>query len=146
MGLVDPVKIYSATSNLESQLICRVLQGHGIEAFAGEDVSPAGIWVGGTIPGVFDAGVFVSRADANQAYEIIQEHERLEAERSGGKDRKIEATCEECGKSAAFSTTQRGTVQNCPHCGGFMDVSETDPSDSWSAEYAGEEDRDRTTE
>lgn len=34
----------------------------------------------------------------------------------------IEATCEECGQGSFFSGSQRGTVQNCPHCGRYMDV------------------------
>ena len=33
-----------------------------------------------------------------------------------------EATCEECGKSARFPASQRGTVQTCPHCGRYVDV------------------------
>ncbi len=126
MHLVDPVKIYAAASNIESQMICRLLQEQGVEAFAGEDVSPAGIWIGGTIPGVFDAGVFVSRADAERAVEIIRQHERLEADRSSGQGTEIEASCEECGKSATFPATQSGTVQNCPHCAALLDVGEVD--------------------
>src|SRR5262245_38438249 len=111
MGLVDPVKIYAAASNLEAQMICRLLQSAGVEAFAGEDFSTAGVWVGGTIPGLFDAGVYVSRADVEQAVALIRQHEKLEAERSSGQDAEVEATCEDCGKTATFPAAQRGTVQ-----------------------------------
>jgi rubrerythrin len=124
MGLVDPVKIYAAKSNVEAQMICRLLQSAGVEAFANEDLSPVGIWFGGTIPGVFDAGVYVSRANAEEAFALIRHHERLEAERSSEQGMQVEATCDECGKTAAFSATQRGTVQECPHCGAYLDVGE----------------------
>lgn len=126
MDLVDPVKIYAATSNVEAQMICRLLQSAGVDAFAGEDLSVAGIWLGGTIPGVFDAGIYVSRADAERAAAVIRQHEQQEAERSSAHGTEVEATCEECGKTASFPAAQRGTVQNCPHCGAFLDVGEED--------------------
>jgi Putative prokaryotic signal transducing protein len=134
MGLMDPVKVYAGTSNVEAQMIYRLLQSAGVEAFAGEDISPAGIWMGGTIPGVFDAGVYVSRADAEQAIALIRQHERLEAERGSAQGTEVETTCEECGKTAIYLAAQRGTVQNCPNCGAYLDVGSGDPSTGWGAE------------
>ena len=125
MGLVDPVKVYAGLSNVEAQMICRLLQSAGVEAFAGEDFSPAGIWMGGTIPGVFDAGVYVSRANAEQAIEVIRQHERLQAERSSGQGMQVEAVCEECGKTAAFRAIQRRTV---PELWRLLDVGEAELS------------------
>jgi rubrerythrin len=124
MALVDPVKVYVAASNVEAQMTCRLLQEAGIEAFANEDSSPAGVWMGGTIPGVFDAGVYVSRADAERAVEVIRAREQREAERSRAQGAEVEATCEECGKTATFPAAQYGTVQDCPHCGAWLDVGE----------------------
>lgn len=140
MGLVDPVKVYAGTSNVEAQMIYRLLQSAGVEAFAGEDISPAGIWMGGTIPGVFDAGVYVSRADAEQAIALIRQHERLEAVRCGAQGTEVETTCDECGKTATFPAVQRGTVQNCPHCGAYLDVGSGDLPSGWRAEGEDEED------
>ena len=134
MDLVDPVKIYAAKSNPDAQMVCRLLQAQGVEAFAGEDVSPLGCWIGGTLPGVFDAAVFVGRADADRAYELIREHERREARRSSDQDEEIEATCEECGATSAFPAAQRGTVQNCPRCRAFMDVGELEFPDGAGAD------------
>src|SRR4051794_17394034 len=105
-------------------MICRLLQESGVEAFAGEDVSTAGLWLGGTVPGIFGAGVFVSRADAERALDVIRAQERLVAERSTAEGAEVEATCEECGKKASFPAAQRGTVQDCPHCGAMIDVEE----------------------
>jgi hypothetical protein len=132
MGLSDPVKVYAATSNTEAQLICRLLEAGGLEAYAGEDTSPGGAFIGGTIPGVFDAGVFVSRADGERAVELIREHERREAERAAP-GAEVESTCEDCGKTATFPAAQRGTVQTCPHCGAMIDVGEESDFDEATA-------------
>lgn len=142
MELVDPVKIYAADSNLQAQLICRFLQAQGLDAFAGEDVSPAGVWIGGTLPGVFDAGVYVSRADAERAYEVIRGWEQQEAERFAATSADIAATCEECGATSTFPAAQKGTVQSCPHCSATMDVGDIEQfDDDWSAD----EDTDEQT-
>jgi hypothetical protein len=140
MSLVDPVKVYAGTSNIEAQMIFRLLQSAGVEAFAGDDVSPAGIWMGGTIPGVFDAGVYVSRCDAEEAVALIRQHERLEDERSSGQGAAVEATCDECGKTASFPAAQRGTVQNCPYCGAYLDVGAGDLANGCGADGEDEED------
>jgi Zn finger protein HypA/HybF involved in hydrogenase expression len=142
MGLVDPVKVYAATSNLQGQMIAHVLQSAGVEAFAGEDVSAAGMWIGGTLPGVFDAGVYVSRRDAERAVEIIRQHERVEAQRSSNQGPELETICEDCGKSATFPASKRGTVQNCPHCGAYIDVGEGETVSGSDVESEEEEDQD----
>jgi hypothetical protein len=146
VGLVDPVKVYAAASNVEAQMVRRLLQAAGVEAFAGEDFSPAGLWVGGTLPGVFDAGVYVSRADAERAVALIRQHERLEAERRGVQGVAVEATCEECGQTAAFTASQRGTVQDCPHCGGLIDVGDVDLPGTFGAESEDKEEGQRPPE
>jgi hypothetical protein len=95
---------------------------------------------------VFDAGVYVSRSDAEQAVAVIREHERLQAERSSGQGPQVEATCDGCGKTAAFPTAQRGTVQNCPHCGAYLDVGEGDLPGGWGEESEDEEDGNQPPE
>jgi hypothetical protein len=35
---------------------------------------------------------------------------------------RLESICEECGKSSLFLVSHKGTVQDCPHCGSYMDV------------------------
>jgi len=131
MELIDPVKIYIAPTNSRAQMICRLLQTSGIEAFAGEDTSAVAGWWGGTIPGIFDAGVFVSRSDAERAAAIISQQENSEAERSKAEGLDIKSTCEECGKTSDFPEVQRGTVQTCPHCGALIDIGEMElPGDT----------------
>ena len=138
MALVEPVKVYAAKSNVEAQMVCRLLEHTGIEAFAGEDLSPAGLWLGGTLPGVFDAGVYVSRADAERAIEAIRADERQQAEREQAQGAEVEAACETCEKMATFPAAQRGTVQECPHCGAYMDVGEDDLPISGEEEFEGD--------
>lgn len=137
MTLVDPVKIYAAKSNVQAQLICRLLQQAGVDAFAGEDFSPAGVWIGGTLPGVFDAAVWVGRTDAERAAAVIREHERLEAERSATDGPEVRVTCEECGKASSFPAAQRGTVQDCPNCGAYLDVEPDGIPGEWPEEDEG---------
>jgi len=137
VALVDPVKIYAAKSNVQAQLICRLLQQASIDAFAGEDFSPAGVWMGGTLPGVFDAAVWVGRADAERAAQVIREHERVESERSAAEGPEVWVTCEECGKTFAFPAAQQGTVQDCPHCGAYVDVEADGLPDEWTEEDEG---------
>jgi DNA-directed RNA polymerase subunit RPC12/RpoP len=134
MALADPVKVFVASSNIGAEMTCRALQAAGIEASAGEDTSPAGLWMGGTIPGIFDAGVFVSRVDAERATAVIRELDRLEAERAFAQGAEVEAVCEECGKTGRFPAVQRGTVQDCPHCGALIDVGEADMPGGWEGD------------
>jgi hypothetical protein len=35
---------------------------------------------------------------------------------------KVEFVCDRCGESISFPGSAVGTVQECPHCGGFVDV------------------------
>src|SRR5512138_1741609 len=43
MPLQDPIAVWTAPSNAEAQLVCELLEEAGIEAFAVEDNSPAGM-------------------------------------------------------------------------------------------------------
>ena len=65
----------------------------------------------------------------------IESARELLAEKAQDKEKQsqlgpIEARCEECGTSHEFAGQHRGTIQNCPNCGRFMDVGgEEDPFD-----------------
>jgi Putative prokaryotic signal transducing protein len=130
MSLQDPVAIYAAQTNLEAQMLRHVLTQSGIEAYASEDLSGVGIWLGGTVPALFNARVWVNRADAERATAILQEHQQRAYDRSSGDaaapGQTVEAVCEECGKRSDFASSQRGSVQECPSCGAFMDVGDAD--------------------
>src|SRR5688572_23339161 len=102
-----------------------------IEAFVTEDLSAAGTWIGGFIPEIHKPQVWVDRADIERARPVLVEYERRSAERRPGvapEGGRIEVACEKCGGTATFPAAQKGTVQECPHCGAYLDVGK---DDSW---------------
>ncbi len=139
MDLKKPVVVYVAGSNLESHLIVTMLVNQGIPAYAVEDQSGASIWMFGTISQFHKPKIYVEETDVERATELIEHYEKTERERRSaqGTDRSIEVTCEECGKTARFPESLRGTVQDCPHCGEYVDVGPP----AWSEEAESSQDR-----
>jgi len=43
----------------------------------------------------------------------------------------IDAVCEDCGRTAAYPARQAGMVQDCPHCGAYVDVPSLDDRENW---------------
>lgn len=110
----------------------------GIESHAIEDVSPGPFWVGGIIEAFFNARIWVARADAERAAELLRDYEQRLEERAPsaveGKE-KIEVECTECHKPGRFPRAHLGTVQHCPHCRALMDVVlDEEPNNDWSEE------------
>lgn len=134
MPIRDPVAVYNAATNAEAQLLRIALVEAGIEAYATEDVSTVGIWMFGLLPEIHKPQVWVAREDMGRAKPILDDfeeraHERREAARTVSEQSSIEATCEECGHTSFFPAAQRGTVQDCPRCGAYMDVGEVAEGD-----------------
>jgi hypothetical protein len=139
MALQDPVAIFTASSNVRAQALCHVLAQSGVEAHVTEDLSLAGLWMGGTLPGIHSPQVWVDRADAERAAAILQQHEQREAELRAdlppaAEAGWVQAVCEECGRSATFPASQRGSVQECPHCGSYLDVAADDGAGDWGGD------------
>jgi hypothetical protein len=137
MALRDPVAIYDAASNLEAALVRDGLIAAGIEAFIVEDVSQAGGWVGGLIPGIHKPQVWVDRDDAGRAAPVLMTFEERAALSRGGNagsatEPPIEVVCEECGGRAMFPATQRGSVQECPSCREYLDVGDAELPEGWT--------------
>ena len=144
MDLKHPVAIYNAANNVEAQLICNFLIDAGIEAFAMADVSQVGVWMLGLLPEIHKPQVWVDRDSVSRALPLVQEYERRQSERrhsssQGDANGKIEAICEECGRSSEFLRSQHGTVQDCPLCGKMMDVEDSQTAESWWDEAGSEE-------
>lgn len=135
MALDDPIPAYNAATNLEAQLVSTILNEAGIEAFAVEDLSTAGLWEFGTLPGIHKPQVWISRRDADRAQPILASYDRENADRSRAarlrseSDQPISARCEECGRETEFPRAKSGTIQDCPHCGAYLDVPETGEPD-----------------
>ena len=135
MNLKDPVAAYNGANSLEVNMLQNLLDEAGIEAFVMEDDSPVGIWMGGLIPEIHKPQVWIEREDIDRAKPIIDDYERSVAERralderSKGNDGPIKITCEECHKETSFPYGQLGSVQFCPACGAYIDVTLDDTSD-----------------
>lgn len=63
--------------------------------------------------------------DQRAGLQALREREAKRAQRTGN----VDAECEECGKPSAWPATLMGTIQDCPHCGKYMDV--PDPDENW---------------
>jgi hypothetical protein len=134
MELHDPVVAFIALNNIEAHFVCGALTDAGIAAAVVEDISVVGGWIGAMASQLHKPQVCIGRADAARAAPILQDYERrlaarLAADASAakrGSGETIEVTCEDCGKRSAFPAAQRGSVQICPKCGGYVDIVDDD--------------------
>lgn len=136
MALRDPVAVYTAANNNEAQLVGNILNAAGVEAFVTEDVSQIGVWMFGLLPEIHRPKVYVDRASVAEAKVLVeqydqdsrdrQERDRQQLAESGGA---VEVTCEDCGRSSTFPIGQAGSIQDCPHCGAYLDVGDSVDSD-----------------
>jgi hypothetical protein len=135
MALQDPVAVYDAASDIEAQQICNILNEAGVEAYITEDDAQVGQ--------VMKPQVWVDRSAIDRAEPMLQEYERRQQRgMAQADDAVLESVCEGCGQRTAFSASQDGTVQTCPHCGAYMDVGEVLDSEKSNLE----EDLDEGTE
>ena len=121
MAIRDPVAVYNAANNVEANLVRIALINSGVPASVTEPI--AGEWMFIDKP-----QVWVDRADIERAKPILEEYERRALEQGaaapgdGATGSPIELVCEECGQRGSFPATQRGSVQQCPHCKAYVDV------------------------
>jgi hypothetical protein len=137
MALRNPVAIYNAANNAEVYLVQDALAAAGIEAYITEDNSAMGLWALGMLPGIHKPQVWVERDDVERAKPILEEFERRKAElnttETKGIAPDVRAHCEECDKYSFFPAAQVDSVQQCPHCGGFVDVGDERQDEEWEA-------------
>jgi hypothetical protein len=141
MALRDPVAVYNAANNLEAIFVRDALTAAGVEAYVTEDVSQVGVWAFGLIPEIHKPQVWVDRADVERVNPLLDSFERRAAElRGSGREGEadgspVETVCEECGHRSSFPASQRGSVQQCPQCGAYLDVGEEEmPADEEEGE------------
>ena len=134
MNLKDPVPAYNGADTVEVAILQNMLDEAGIEAFAMDDLSLAGIYFG-PLPEIHKPQVWIEREDIERAKPILDEYERLIAERRAAdaeadtKVEPIEVTCDECHAETTFPHAQIGSVQLCPACGAYVDVTLDDTAD-----------------
>jgi rubrerythrin len=140
MNLEDPVMVYLARNNNVLFELTNMLKDAGIESYASEDDSQAGLlltggWPTAIVEAHFKAQIYVSRKDADRAAELLREYENRLEERAPSHTEGtslVQVVCPECHEVGTFPIAHLGTVQECPHCGKFMDVeTEPDPDEDW---------------
>ena len=130
MALSKPVAVYNAENNVEAQFVCNFLEQHGVEAYVMLDESVVGMWTFGTLPEIHKPQVWTDQSSVDAVAPLLAEYERERLHRrtpAGAlheSDSSIEVVCEDCGRSTPFPTSKRGTVQDCSHCGAYVDVEE----------------------
>ena len=130
MGIANPIAVYNAENNIEAQLLCDYLERNGIEAYATYDESVIGLWAFGRLPEIHKPQLWIDKSDVEAAAVLLAEYERgrferLAKDKSSDSTVAIDIVCEECGKTTPFPASKRGTVQDCGHCGAFVDVEDT---------------------
>jgi hypothetical protein len=138
MAISNPFAVYNAEHNLEAQMLCNYLEQNGVEAYATLDESVAGLWSFGHMPEIHKPQIWIDKSNTEAAKALLAEYEerrsqRLAQERTlGHEERGIAVICEDCGKTSNFAESKRGTVQDCSHCGAFVDVEDGEnESESW---------------
>ncbi len=122
----DLTCVYTAATIEQADVIVAWLAQHGIEAYV-KDRHLIGMvpWV---TPAVAPRGVEVIVADpgaAERATRLLAAREATSSSAPEPLDRSlIDALCEECGLTSSFPYSSRGKVEECPHCGAYVDVPE----------------------
>lgn len=120
----NPVVVYTAASNLQAHLIVQMLIENDVEAKAIEDQSGVSLWAMGTLTQFHQPQIWVEQSTAKTAASLILNFEQKTQSRtraaSGGAE--LDATCEDCGATKTFPASLNGTTQDCPQCGGYLDV------------------------
>jgi Putative prokaryotic signal transducing protein len=141
MGLANPVAVYTAAMNDEAHHLQTLLENAGIEAHVTEHLAVTGVSILGAQPEFLRPQVWVDRSQVEPARALLAEYEqnrrdvkRLESEAEPARETAIEVVCEECDEVNLFPPGLRGKVQNCRHCGAFVDVDDGEDSDSEDGE------------
>jgi len=124
MEFTEPFKIYTADSNAEAIMIAEMLNSNGVPAFADQDQ----FWALGMLTQLHRSNVWVEKSTTHKAVELIRRFEQRKWQRthSGPGTSQIHVQCEECGRISFFPDSLRGTIQDCSHCGAYVDVGELD--------------------
>jgi hypothetical protein len=119
-----------------------MLDDEGIEAYVTFDESVVGLGMLGPLAEIHKPQVWVDRSNLEKARPLLMKYEQRQRLQSrpakGSAERErdvIEVVCEECGKTSHFGGSKSGTVQDCAHCGAYVDVEdiadgEVEPYDS----------------
>ena len=140
MSLQNPVVAYEARDNAQANLLRLRLIAEDVTAFVEEDHSGVGdsLWGQSSLN---KPKVWVEKTNLEQALAVLKQFERELVQKSQRVEdsvntwKMIDAVCETCGTTQQFAEEMKGSVQDCPQCGDFLDVGNVD----WDEQdYAGE--------
>jgi len=130
------VEVYRAKNGVQAHLFVTALEEAGIKAeIQGTTFHPASQTAASLISDSaawWDAPrILVFAEDAERAGQLLLEWEARERKKEQETEASppIEAVCEKCGRSSSFPASQRGSVQDCPHCAAYIDVGDEDSPD-----------------
>lgn len=69
----------------------------------------------------------------DEAISLLDERQHLKAKRADLGP--VESRCESCGTVSEFAGEQRGSIQDCPQCGRYMDVGGLDDEYEWPESF-----------
>ena len=129
MKFGKPIVVHISENNVEAHMVVKMLAANEIEALADEDQSGVSLWAMGTIGQSHRPQVWVDTLDSERATALVNEFEAKRKERLHPpvSDEAVDATCEQCEATTAFSAAVDGTIQDCPKCGAYVDVGRIDP-------------------
>jgi hypothetical protein len=141
MALKEPFAAYDAAHNVEAEHVRDALLAAGIEARLTEDIAAGDASAFGLVSEVHKPQVWIERADVERAAPIFAEFGRRAAELRAaetapeeGSSAPIELTCEECGGALSFPAGLKGSVQECTHCGAYVDVGDAESEEDWGSD------------
>jgi predicted RNA-binding Zn-ribbon protein involved in translation (DUF1610 family) len=137
--------VYVANSPEEADVVAVWLEEQGFPARVMNASTLAGL------PSLYspvetDAGgieVWVlDEAKAPLAKQLLVEHSATLARQAiaAQQGQPVQVRCEACGQTAEFPAKDRGSVQECPHCGEYLDVGVPPDDESPDAISADEDD------
>jgi hypothetical protein len=125
----DPKCVYVANNLGVAETTVVFLGQNGIPAQVMNPMTLGGLvgltWLSPTGVSSYGIEVWVDNpAQADRAKELLQAQADFKSSKVEQADRSgdITALCDDCGKPSTFPGSQRGSVQNCPQCGAYMDV------------------------
>src|SRR5438445_3578570 len=123
----DPRCVFVANSMAVAVVTATWLTENGIPAQVMDLMTLGGLeGLTGWAAGISARGLEVwveDAAHASKARRLLAEHQASIAQRATDAEHRgpVEVVCEECGERSVFPANQYGTVQDCPHCGAYMD-------------------------
>jgi hypothetical protein len=121
MGLAEVVATWLAEQGFPAEVMNQATLGglRGLTPYALSGVSADGVEVW-----VQDA------AHADDARKALAEQARRAAAEQAAREAAppVEVVCEDCNQTSTFAGKERGSVQDCPHCGAYLDVPGDDDS------------------